>query len=139
MLPADIALGILVIERRFCRTQSCDVLYYGDDGRVVDKRAARVRVGVKEADESRPICYCFDVTRDALRNDVAANGESTLLPRIKAEVREGNCACETKNPSGGCCLGEVSAIVREEKRMLEQLRAEPANDASSCARGCCGD
>lgn len=140
MLPADIALGLLVIERRFCRTPACAVLYYGDDGRIVEKDAAHVRVGVKESEGPIHVCYCFDVTREALRSDLAENGDSKLLLRIREEVRAGNCACETKNPSGACCLGEVNAVVKEEKRRLEQVRRDVANEAidESCKQGCCG-
>ncbi|GAC1588856.1 MAG: hypothetical protein NVS3B20_16450 [Polyangiales bacterium] len=141
MLPATTALGLLVIERRYCKTQSCDVLYYGDDGRTVSKSEARVRVGSKEADDPAHLCYCFDVTRSDLRKDVAENGESKLLLRIKGEVREGNCACVSKKPWGACCLGAVGAFVTDEKRRLSLLDADhPANDeARCCAQACCGE
>jgi hypothetical protein len=29
------------------------------------------------------------------------------------EVKAGNCACEMKNPSGKCCLGDVTRTVRD--------------------------
>ena len=39
------AEGLLAVERRFCKTPSCVVLYYGTDGRVAEKGVASVRVG----------------------------------------------------------------------------------------------
>jgi len=140
MLPPSAALGLLVIERRFCKTPTCDVLYYGDDGRTVSKSEARVRVGAKETEDPLHVCYCFGVTRADLRSDVTEHGDSRLLARIKNEIRLGNCDCEIKNPSGACCLGEVSAIVKEEQRRLEQQRMETASDdPTGCEKkGCCG-
>jgi len=28
-------------------------------------------------------------------------------------VKAGRCACEVKNPSGACCLGEVNKAVKD--------------------------
>ncbi len=88
--------NLLLVERRFCKTPRCAVLYYGADGRVVEKGAASVRVG--------------------------ETGESTIPDRIDAEIRAGRCACERKNPSGACCLGDVRKAVKEAKAALAAAR-----------------
>lgn len=116
------AEGLLAIERRFCRTPSCEVLYYGTDGRVAEKGAASVRVGVKETEDPIPLCYCFELTRAHIRREVAETGDSTIPDRIDAEVRAGRCACERKNPSGACCLGDVRKAVKEAKVALVSAR-----------------
>ncbi len=112
------AEGLLAFERRFCRTPSCAVLYYGADGRVVEKDAASVRVGLKETEDPIPLCYCFEFTRAHVRQEVAETGDSTIPDRIDAEIRAGRCACERKNPSGACCLGDVRRAVKEAKAVL---------------------
>ncbi len=104
--------GLLAVERRFCRTPSCAVLYYGADGRIVEKGAASVRVGVKETEDPVPLCYCFGFSRADVRRDVAERGDSDIPARIAAEVRAKRCSCEVKNPSGACCLGEVNQAVK---------------------------
>lgn len=106
---------LLSVERRFCRTPSCAVLYYGSDGRVAEKGAASVRVGLKETEDPIPLCYCFGFTRAHVRREVAETGDSAIPDRIDAEIRAGRCACERKNPSGACCLGEVRKAVQEAK------------------------
>jgi hypothetical protein len=116
---ADTLLGV---ERRFCRTPSCAVLYYGADGRVVEKSAASVRIGVKETEDPIPLCYCFEFTRAHVRGEVAETGDSTIPDRIDAEIRAGRCACERKNPSGACCLGDVRKAVKEAKAALAAAR-----------------
>lgn len=110
--------AFLGIERRFCATRSCAVLYYGADGRFVEKSASAVRVGAKETEDPVPLCYCFEFTRAHVRREVAETGDSTIPDRIEAEIRAGRCACERKNPSGACCLGEVKKAVREAKAAL---------------------
>jgi hypothetical protein len=124
MLPRETALRLLGLERRFCKTPSCSVLYYGADERIVEKSEARVRVAVKEGTPPTTICYCFDVSAEALRREIQTLGRAPSAERIKAEVRAGNCDCERKNPSGACCLGEINAVVK--------LATAPAK------KGCCG-
>ncbi len=123
ILKPDAAASLLAVERRFfCRTPRCDVLYYGADGRSVEKSAATVRVGMKESADPVLLCYCFGFQRAEVRKEVAATGECTIPARITAEVRAGRCACETKNPSGACCLGEVNKAVKDAKDALGRAR-----------------
>jgi Zinc binding domain len=128
ILKAGHADGLLAVERRFCRTPSCAVLYYGADGRIVEKGAASVRVGVKETDDPVPLCYCFGFTRADVRRQVAERGDSDIPARITAEVRAGRCSCEVKNPSGTCCLGDVNKAVKEakSKEKLDETRPHVA-------------
>jgi len=57
------------------------------------------------------------LSQSNIENQFTATGSSTIGERIKTEVKAGNCACEVKNPSGKCCLGDVTRIV---KRKLSQ-------------------
>ena len=115
--PAQ-ALSLLAVGRRFCGTPSCEVVYYGDDGRAVMKDEIPIRVGLKERDDPIPLCYCFGFSVDDLRREVLETGRCTIPARIADEVRAGRCACEIKNPSGNCCLGEVNRAL---KRLHEDL------------------
>ncbi len=97
---------------RFCTTTDCPVVYFGSNGALIEKSGVRVRVGIKETEEPIPVCYCFGFTQHDILDDVKTTGSATILDKIKVEVKAGNCACETNNPSGSCCLGEVSRIVK---------------------------
>ena len=46
------------------------------------------------------VCYCFEYTAEDIRRDFEAHGHSTILDRIKAEKKLGNCQCGVKNPKG---------------------------------------
>jgi hypothetical protein len=113
MLAPQLAQPLLSVERRFCRTPTCEIIYYGVDGRIARKQDALVRVGLKETQDPIPLCYCFGFSRADVEREVAQTRSCTIPERITAEVRAGRCACEIKNPSGVCCLGEVRATVAE--------------------------
>ncbi|MBI1749508.1 MAG: copper chaperone Copz family protein [Acidobacteria bacterium] len=98
----------------FCDAAGCDVVYFPLDPAAPTFRRADlwVRVGVKELEDSSLVCYCFGVTRGNIRDEIQRTGKSSMAERIKAEVKAGHCACETKNPSGKCCLGSVTREAR---------------------------
>jgi hypothetical protein len=62
------------------------------------------------------IALCFGFSRADVRDELAWGGECTIPARIASEIRAGRCACEIKNPSGACCLGEVNRAVEEEQK-----------------------
>lgn len=107
----------------FCRSADCDVVYFHPHGDCLRKPDVRVRVGLKEAEDPVPLCYCFGFTEAMVVEEIRATGICTLLQRISAEVKAGNCACEIRNPQGSCCLGNVTAAV---KRVMQLARAEAA-------------
>ncbi len=102
----------------FCEAPDCDVVYFPSNPQAPTFRQGDllVRVGLKEKHDPIPVCYCFGVSRQEIWDDVRENSKSSLAERIKAEVKAGNCACEVKNPSGKCCLGDVIRAAQEALR-----------------------
>ena len=99
----------------FCRTADCEVVYFSNQA-AFTKPDLKVRVGIKETADPIPLCYCFDYSREDIYRDIEATGETSVLEEIKTEVQGGFCACEVKNPSGTCCLGNVTRAIQEAKR-----------------------
>ena len=114
-LVRQLPLGIPPTAYYFCDDPGCDVVYFpGNRQAPLFRRADLwVRVGVKENEDPVPECYCFGFTRQDIADEMCTTGRSTVAERIAAESRAGNCACELKNPSGKCCLGEVTRVVQE--------------------------
>jgi len=105
----------------FCPTRTCDVVYFSNQTKqYFNKPDLQVRVGVKETTPPIPVCYCFDYTRERIFDEIRATGESTALPFITDKVKTGLCECETKNPSGRCCLGEVKKTIKQGKEHYVQ-------------------
>ncbi|MDP3940382.1 MAG: (2Fe-2S)-binding protein [Deltaproteobacteria bacterium] len=104
-----------VVEDRawyFCDRLDCEVVYFTDDGRTLEKNALTVRVGLKEKEAPRPICYCFDHTAESIRQEIEKTGRSTVVASIRTKVEAGECSCEVLNPRGTCCLGDVNKEVK---------------------------
>jgi copper chaperone CopZ len=104
----------------FCPSAACEVVYF--TGTEPEQRFLRsdlrVRVGQKETGPSVPLCYCFDWTTSDLEGELRLTGATTIPERVKEKVRQGFCRCETMNPLGTCCLGDVNRAAKEVRARL---------------------
>lgn len=132
-LVRQLPLGMSNDQYYFCEARDCDVVYFPFDAQAPIFRRADllVRVGAKEATDPIPVCYCFGFTVKDIEKEIADTGRSTVAERISGEVKAGNCACEVKNPSGKCCLGNVT---RAAKDGLGLLHAGSIQSNADCAR-----
>src|SRR6266849_5051655 len=73
----------------FCDASDCELVYFA-----LDTEAPRFR-------------------REDIWDEIGSTGKSTVAERTKAEVEAGLCACEVKNPSGKCCLGDVTRAAKD--------------------------
>jgi len=124
-LVRHLPFGMGAAQYYFCEADACSVVYFPSNPQAptFQQKDLLVRVGVKEKHDPIPVCYCFGVTRRDLIEEVQETGKSTLTERIKGEVKAGNCACEVKNPSGKCCLGDVTRVVQEAQKSANGVPA----------------
>lgn len=101
----------------FCDDPACPVAYAGTAGHLLHKEDLRTRVGIKETEPPIQVCYCWSFTATDVEVDVRAHGESTIIPYITERVKQDLCACHINNPSGRCCLGEVTKAVLKAKKL----------------------
>jgi Zinc binding domain len=108
-LVRKLPLGMPDTQYYFCDASDCEVVYFAldEEAPMFRREDLVVRVGAKETADPIPVCYCFGFTRRDIENEVDETGRSTIADRIKTEINAGKCACEVKNPSGKCCLGDV--------------------------------
>ena len=104
---------------RFCVSAECRVVYFPEnDAENFTTDDLRVRVGVKQKSDPIPLCYCFGFGEADLREEIKATGDITIPQRILSLVKLGMCACDDRNPSGACCLAEVTKTA---KRLMKEL------------------
>jgi len=82
----------------FCDDPECEVVYFGLTGSVITKDELRTVVGVKEKSDETLVCYCFGVSKEQAKQD------TKLKKYITLQTKEKMCACDSRNPSGRCCL-----------------------------------
>jgi hypothetical protein len=116
MLESELLGQVGESQYRFCASPDCPVVYFSRE-RSFTTGDLRVRVGLKEKDGPIPLCYCFGFSEQAVREEIAAEGKTTIPQRITVLIKERMCACEDRNPSGACCLGEVAKAV---KRLMKE-------------------
>ena len=83
-----------------CEDPDCSVVYFGEDGTLLQTSDVRVIPGFKGNPGGNDlVCYCFLHNRQDIEDELRASGDTTIFDRITAEVKAGNCACEIRNPS----------------------------------------
>lgn len=109
---------------RYCATADCPIVYFDVDRDVTFTEAdLTVRVYAKHAGDGETlVCYCFDVNVGSV---CEAARTREIRETITLEVQAGHCACEVKNPKGGCCLGDLLRI--------EQATQQAVANTSCCA------
>jgi hypothetical protein len=101
---ADNSRGLLGEEAYFCSFARCEVVYFDDFDRVVDRSTFGRLVFPK--DPSAPICSCFGLTLDDIEADIREGGVRRVKELLaKAKSPEAHCA--RLAPSGQCCVSEV--------------------------------
>lgn len=105
---------------RFCETETCPIVYFAEDAdQTFAEEDLRVRVFQKHPrDPEVLVCYCFLHTVGEIEARARHEGPQAVSREIGQGVREGKCACETRNPQGRCCLGNVRRV---EKRALQAV------------------
>jgi len=96
----------------FCKTSNCEVIYFkGND--LIKQQDFKIEVGLKDWSKNNTICYCFDWTKDKVLEQLKQEGKTNVVEDISSKMNDIGCSCDTKNPSGKCCLKEVKELVKE--------------------------
>lgn len=68
--------------------------------------------GIKDLSLEGMICYCFKYSKKELYHAIKTGTENKILEDIKTKMKDPGCFCETANPSGKCCLGDINAFIK---------------------------
>jgi hypothetical protein len=113
------------VEYRFCDDAACPTVYYSEDGsQTFVESDLRERVYQKQPqDRAVLVCYCFQHTVGEVLDDTDATEAGRVVVAIEQGIKNGQCACDVRNPQGSCCLGNVNSIrkrARKEKGVAQQ-------------------
>lgn len=82
----------------FCDDPDCDVVYFSEDNSIIEENKLRTKVGIKTQADNDLICYCYGVSLNEAKQD------TSIKDFVIKMTKQNSCACETRNPSGRCCL-----------------------------------
>lgn len=121
LIKSEIKAELLPQAYYFCHAPDCPIVYVSEGGdHLISKDRLTVRVGIKETEDPIPLCYCFDYERADVREDIRLKNDTDIETIIRQRVKAGECRCEEANPSGGCCLGEVTKAITRAKVLRDQ-------------------
>ena len=122
MVKPELVDKILASQYYYCAASACPIVYFSQDGTSkFTTEDLLVAVFAKDPGKDVYVCYCYDWTRSRIENEIRETGVSTASRKVAEKVRASLCECDIKNPKGTCCLGDISAYVREAK---DNLKAE---------------
>ncbi len=124
---------------QYCPTATCTVAWFHwETGEVVDKEELNVRVGMKETEGPRPICYCFAHDVAEIETDIRLHGQTDVHREIAVKCKQGLDRCEETNPQGSCCLGNVNRVVKAAKQEFGVVSPpEESFTMASDSHDCC--
>lgn len=97
----------------FCSTEDCDVVYFDTNHKKYLVSDIKVAVHQKDSSLAAPICYCFDWTKEKIKEYVEAGLTPKPIEHIRENIKENRCGCDVNNPQGSCCLGNVTSYIKE--------------------------
>jgi hypothetical protein len=97
----------------FCATPGCPVVYYTATRQFTTGQVREPVYQKSARDATVPVCYCFGHSPASILDEWRVLGQTTVVDDVTAGIRAGQCACETRNPQGSCCLGNVRALVSQ--------------------------
>ena len=98
----------------FCNNPYCSIVYFKNK-KVIKENEVIKKVAIKEWVNPKIICYCFNLTKEKLIENILLHGKNYIFKSIKNKINKSKCNCEKENPSGKCCLNDIQKIINELK------------------------
>lgn len=94
----------------FCANHDCSVGYFSTSAII-----PKVQLRAFQLDQPVMLCHCFDISEKAYRTAMADGTAESIKAFVVQQTKEKLCACESRNPSGRCCLVNFSQMEKEHR------------------------
>jgi len=80
----------------YCDNRDCEIAYFDNNG----TRYSRIvlRPETRSALANEVLCFCYGIDRETAES--APEAKAFVIEQTRSKA----CACESRNPSGRCCL-----------------------------------
>ncbi len=83
----------------FCANRDCNTGYFSTSDMIPKAHLRAFR-----PDHEAMLCHCFDISESVYRTALADGTAAAIKAFVVQQTKDGLCACESRNPSGRCCL-----------------------------------
>lgn len=89
----------------FCSNRQCHVGYFAASI-IIPKQQLRAF----KTDQQDMLCYCFDISESLYQSALESGTAGSVKSFVIEQTTSGDCACESRNPSGCCCLANFKRL-----------------------------
>ncbi len=89
----------------FCSNKDCTAGYFSSSI-VIPK----IQLRTFQSEQIAMLCHCFDISESVYRTALSNGTSKAMKAFVVQQTKEGLCACESRNPSGRCCLASFRQI-----------------------------
>ena len=83
----------------FCASYDCNTGYFSETNRI-----PKTSLRAFQNNQDAMLCYCFDISESDYRTALADGNAKVVKSFVVQQTKDKLCACESRNPSGRCCL-----------------------------------
>lgn len=102
---------------KFCKNPSCTVVYFSYQNTIFYKDNLKEKTTLKDDDLDVKTCYCFNITKGDIVDELRRTGDCKVTEVIKAKMKKTGCFCKTSNPQGSCCLVNNISFIKKSKKI----------------------
>ncbi len=89
----------------FCANRDCSIGYFSLS-HVIPKTGLRAF----QSSQHEMLCHCFDISEATYRSALADGSAKAVKAFVVQQTKDKLCACESRNPSGRCCLADFNKM-----------------------------
>jgi len=92
----------------FCSNKDCTTGYFSSAITI-----PKSQLQAFQSNQIAMLCHCFDIAKSAYRAALADGTAEAMKAFVVQQTKNGLCACESRNPSGRCCLANFKKMEQE--------------------------
>jgi len=89
----------------FCSNYDCQVGYFSSSNAIT-----KAHLRAFQPDQQPMLCHCFDISESAYQAALSDGTAKAIKAFVVRQTKEKLCACESRNPSGRCCLADFKRM-----------------------------
>jgi len=90
----------------YCLNIECAISYFSISGNLFSTSQIRDKVELQQG----WLCYCFDISKKQYQHALDNGPAIKIKEFVIAQTKAHQCSCETRNPSGQCCLADFKKM-----------------------------